>query len=65
MSSGPSGSQQICVGSQHSVPQHVDGEAHALPSIVHGVGWHDPLQNGVAPWQTMPQPPQLWGSLPV
>jgi hypothetical protein len=67
MSRGPSGSQQISFGPQHSFPQHVIADWQEPPSIAHGVGTHLPLpsQKGAPPVQTTPHPPQLCGSLAV
>jgi hypothetical protein len=67
LSSGPSCSQQICDGSQHCPPQHVEPAPHVVspPSRSQGVGWHDPLQKGLSGGQATPQPPQLNRSFKV
>src|SRR4051812_48674815 len=61
---GPSSTQQRSPGAQQLVPQHAIAP-QLPPSRSQGVGMQLPPQNGVAPLQTTPQPPQLSGSFAV
>ena len=56
--------QQSSPCPQQWAPQHIS-EPHAPASRLQGGTLHWPSQNGVALAQTMPQPPQLCGSLYV